>query len=309
MGDVEAMRVVTAAVCTYGEAPHLLPALASLAEQRIPPDLALEILCVDNNPRPRVALPPDLAARVRIVREPQAGLSRARNAAVAQGDGDVVAFLDDDAEAAPDWIAALMQALERTGAWCVGGRVLPKWLEEETLRPDPRLYYLLSLLDLGDEVRTLRGPTFPCGTNLAVRRAAFDRVGAFHTGLGRAPGTLLSGEETEFFRRVRRAGGTVAYAPHAVVHHIVSASRLDPAYLRDRAWWEGKTLAALDRLDRGALYTAGMAAMRAGLALIREPMTLLAGLVSRRKRTLAVCRLHKAAGYWAGLFAPLEDAQ
>jgi len=306
MGDMEAVRGVTAAVCTYGEAPHLLRALNALAEQRLPPALALEILCVDNNPRPQVSLPPDLAARVCVVHEPRGGVSHARNAAVHQASGEVVAFLDDDAEAAPGWIAALVRVLGRTGAWCVGGRVLPEWPEGETVRLDPRLHYVLSLFDLGDDVQTLRGPVFPCGTNFAVRRDAFDRVGIFHTGLGRTPGTLLSGEETEFFRRIQREGGTIAYAPEAVVRHLIPPSRLDAAYLKKRAWWEGKTLAALDRLDRGALYAAGMAMMRTGLALAREPVTLLGAFASHSRRTLAVCRLYKTAGYWAGLFAPLE---
>lgn len=306
---MEPVRSVTAAICTHGEAPHLLRALKSLAEQHVPDPITLEILCVDNNPKPRVSLPGDLAARVRIAHEPTPGLSHARNAAVRDTTSDAVAFIDDDAVAMPGWAAAMARAFERTGAWCVGGRVLPEWPEGESARPHPALHYLLSLFNLGDDIQTLQGPIFPCGANLAVRRAAFDRIGAFHTLLGRTPGSLLSGEETEFFRRVRRAGGTIAYAPDAVVHHIIPVSRLDAAYLRNRAWWEGKTLAMLDRLDRGAAYAVGMAAMRAGLALVREPLTLLSGAAESSRRTLAVCRLYKVAGYWAGLFAPLKDEE
>ncbi len=307
MTTTDPVRSLTAAVCTHGQAPHLLRALTSLAEQRWPAAATLEILCVDNNARPRVSLPDDLAARVRVIHEPTPGLSRARNAAVERTESDAVAFIDDDAVAAPGWAAALARAFEQTGAWCVGGRVLPEWPEGKSARPHPGLHYLLSLLDLGDDVQTLRGPVFPCGANLAIRRFAFERVGRFRTSLGRRPDSLLSGEETEFLRRVQRAGGTIAYAPDAVVHHIVPASRLDAAYLRNRAWWEGKTMAILDRLDRGALYAAGTAALRTGLALLREPITLLSAAGSSSRRMLAVCRLHKTAGYWAGLFTPLGD--
>ena len=306
---MEPVRSVTAAICTHGEAPHLVRALISLVEQQVPDAITLDILCVDNNPKPRVALPQGLASRARIVHQPTPGLSRARNAAVRDTTGDAVAFLDDDAVAMPGWIAALVKAFERTGAWCVGGRVLPEWPVGREGELDSRLHYLLSLLDLGDEAQTLRGPVFPCGTNMAIRRAAFDRIGAFHTRLGRTPGSLLSGEETELFRRARKAGGTIAYAPDAAVRHMIPASRLDAAYLKNRAWWEGKTVALLDRLDRGVAYAVGMAAMRTGLALVREPVTLLAALASRSKRTLAVCRLYKMAGYWAGLFAPLQNEE
>ena len=297
MSGTPPVRTITAAICTYGDAPHLLRALTSLVRQELSDEVTLEILCVDNNPHPRIALPESLAA-VRVVREPMAGLSRARNKAVAEARGDTVAFLDDDAVALPGWAAALASAFEQTGAWCAGGRVLPEWPGVEPAGLPPQLRSLLSLVDLGGETRALRGPVFPCGANMAVRRFVFDRVGSFSASLGRRPGSLLSGEEIDLFRRVLREGGTVVYAPDAVVRHIIPASRLRPEFLRSRAWWEGKSLALLDRLDRGWPYAAAMALARAGLALAREPLVYLAG----GHRELAICRARKAAGYWAGLF-------
>ncbi len=307
MSGGEPIRTLTVAVCTYGEAPHLAEALGSLAEQEIPAGLRVDILCVDNNPAPRVVLPPALADRVRVIPEPTAGLSRARNAAVAHAAGDAIAFLDDDAVAAPGWAAAMARDLERTGAWCLGGRVWPRWPGDEPAWLHPHLRYLLSVVDLGDEIRYLRGPVFPCGANLAVRRATFERVGLFRPELGRRPGSLLSGEEIDLFRRVLRAGGTVAYTPNAVVHHVIPASRLTPTFLRRRAWWEGKTVALLDRLDRGWAYALMAAAARPGLALAREPVAALSAWRDGRAPELAVCRVHKVLGYWAGLFAPLRD--
>ena len=306
MSEALYVRAITAAVCTYGEAPHLLRALASLAEQEAPDGLALEILCVDNNSAPRTALPEPLASRVRVIHEPVAGLSRARNAAVAHARGDAIAFLDDDAVAQPGWAAALARAFETTGAWCVGGRVLPEWPGEEPLWLDEGLRYLLGLLDLEGDTRPLRGPVLPCGANMAVRRFAFDRVGLFRESLGRKPGSLLSGEEIDLFRRAIRAGGTVAYAPDAVAHHIVPLSRLSPEFLRRRAWWEGNTLARLDRLSQSWPLAATSALARTALALVREPATGLAAWATRRSPELAICRSRRVMGYWAGLFAPID---
>ncbi len=307
MTDAGPVRAITVAVCTYGDAPHLAEALASLVAQELPTGLRVDILCVDNNPAPRVALPADLADRVRIVREPTPGLSRARNAAVAHTTGDTLALLDDDAVAAPGWVAAMAEDLERTGAWCLGGRVLPRWPGDEPTWLHPQLRYLLSIVDLGDKVRSLRGPLFPCGTNLAIRRFAFDRVGLFRPALGRHPGSLLSGEEIDLFRRVLRAGGTVAYTPHAVVHHIIPASRLTPAFLRRRAWWEGRTLALLDRIHRGWAFALGMAIARTGLAVVREPAAWVSARRAGQPPELAICRARKVLGYWAGLFAPIRE--
>ena len=45
---------------------------------------------------------------VRYVHEPAAGVANARNAALAAARGDLIAFLDDDEEAAPGWLAALI---------------------------------------------------------------------------------------------------------------------------------------------------------------------------------------------------------
>lgn len=300
------VRALTIAVCTYGEAPHLAEALESVVEQEPPARLRVEILCVDNNPAPRVTLARGLADRVRVVREPTPGLSRARNTAVAHASGDTIAFLDDDAIAAPGWIAALAQGLERTGAWCLGGRVLPRWPSEPPAWLHPQLHYLLSIVDLGDEIRELRGPVFPCGANLAIRKAAFERLGLFRPELGRRPGSLLSGEEVDLFRRAVRAGGTVAYTPHAVVHHIIPASRLKPEFLRSRAWWEGKTLAFLDRIHRGWAFALAMALARAGLAAVREPPAWVAARRAGLPSELAICRMKKALGYWAGLLAPIR---
>jgi GT2 family glycosyltransferase len=307
MSAMPPVRGLSAAVCTNGPAPHLLRALASLIEQESPEGVSLEVLCVDNNPSPRTGLPESLAPRVRVIHEPVEGLSRARNAAIAHARGDTVAFLDDDAVAMPGWAAAVARAFERTGAWCVGGRVLPEWPGDEPVWLDGRLRYLLGLLDLGSEIRLLSGPVFPCGANMAVRRFALDRVGRFRESLGRRPGSLLSGEEIDLFQRVVRAGGTVVYVPDAAAHHIVPASRLRPEFLRHRAWWEGNTLARLHRLDRGSPYAAMSALARTGLALAREPLSGIAALAAGRPLELPICRAQKVLGYWAGLAAPLDE--
>lgn len=307
MSGMPPVRELSVAVCTYGQAPHLLRALASLADQEVPEGLTLEVLCVDNNPSPRTGLPEPLGARVRVIHEPVAGLSRARNAAIVHAHGDTIAFLDDDAAAMPGWAAAIARTLDATGAWCAGGRVLPEWPGDEPLWLDGRLRYLLSLFNMGSELRLLRGPVFPSGANMAVRRVALERVGLFRESLGRRSDSLLSGEEIDLFRRVLRAGGSVAYAPDAAVHHVVPSARLNPEFLRRRAWWEGNTLARLDRLDKGLPYAAMSALARVGLTLVREPLAGAAALAARRSLELPICRVQKMIGYWAGIFVPMDE--
>ena len=61
--------------------------------------------------------------RCRYIHEPQAGLSHARNRAIRESRGAVIAFLDDDVLVPRTWLKELLQGFERTGADCLGGRV------------------------------------------------------------------------------------------------------------------------------------------------------------------------------------------
>src|SRR5690606_3783513 len=116
---------VTAAICTRGRPQQLARALESLRRQRVPPS---EVLVVDNAPVDDAG--ERVVARVcpaaRYVVEPIAGLYFARNRALAEATGDVIAFLDDDAVASPSWGAAIQAAFGRRPALGGGtGRVEP----------------------------------------------------------------------------------------------------------------------------------------------------------------------------------------
>lgn len=119
--------------------------LQSLASQEIPADLAVTVLVVDNNATPQVGpiveqVAPEFAQRmtVLIAHEPAQGIPHARNRAITGAlalDADWLVFIDDDEEAAPGWIAGLMQAADEYGADVVQGRCdkiypdpLPPWV-------------------------------------------------------------------------------------------------------------------------------------------------------------------------------------
>lgn len=99
----------TAVICTRDRPQLLARALLSLQAQRRPP---LEILVVDNAPsseQTHQTVNREFPM-LRYVREPVPGLNFARNRALREAKGDIVAFLDDDAVADPDWIAATEEA-------------------------------------------------------------------------------------------------------------------------------------------------------------------------------------------------------
>lgn len=236
---------ITVAVCTYRRYALLDLALQSLVRQAVPHEPA-RILVVDNSPD----APGSHAAEARWrtcanltwLREPQPGLSRARNAAIAATQTPFIAFLDDDAVADPGWLAALLAAFERLGpaAHVVGGRVS---LQFEAPRPDwlgDALLMYLSGCDLGRETRFLTPGELVVGANIAYRTEAVRTAGGFSTSLGRIGGgaTLLSNDETELEERIHARGGRTGYAPAAHVTHRVTPDRLTQAWLRRRSAWQ-----------------------------------------------------------------------
>src|SRR5690242_12289718 len=99
---------VSVVICAYSDArwAALLAAVASVRQQTASPREL--ILVIDHNPnllaRARQALPEVCVIENRAER----GLSGARNTGLGLARADVVAFLDDDAVAAPDWLEQLL---------------------------------------------------------------------------------------------------------------------------------------------------------------------------------------------------------
>jgi GT2 family glycosyltransferase len=78
----------------------------------------------------------------------------------------------------------------------------------------------------------------PVGTNMAFRKSLFERYGGFRVDLGPCPGSEIRNEDSEFARRLLRAGEPLYYAPSAIVYHPTLEDRLTKDYFL--AWWFGK---------------------------------------------------------------------
>jgi glucosyl-dolichyl phosphate glucuronosyltransferase len=240
-------------VCVYTEnrLPLIRAALDSIACQTLPP--CQVIVVSDHNPElsgSLVAEYPDLKVISNLFEK---GLSGARNTGIEHAVGDVVAFLDDDAQAHPQWLETLLAAYDDESVLGVGGLVLadwnasgrPAWLPEEFLwvvgcsyRGQP---------EVKAEVRN------PIGANMSFRRSAFDQAGLFDASVGRttASSRPLGCEETEFSIRLRRLlpGARILYEPQAVVYHHVDQNRATWRYFLGRCRAEGCSKARVSRLS------------------------------------------------------------
>jgi hypothetical protein len=197
------------------------------------------VIVVDNTAGERAI--EDLAADAgaRYVVEPREGASRARNAGSRAAQGEIIAYIDDDAVAEPTWLCTHTSALKDADLMATTGRIVPMSLDSSAAR----MYAAAGGEDLG-EVPFRVDRTTPCwfemanfggvglASNLALRRTLFEAGWGFPESLG--PGGGVPGEEHYAFFTIIRAGHAMAYLPDAIVHHPYPATI---AALRRRRFW------------------------------------------------------------------------
>lgn len=288
MEQPESSRI-SVVICTYRNPELLEGAIRSLLSQTLSAD-QYEIIVVDNNSQDQT---PEVVQRlgagdqpaVRYVLETQHGLSHARNRGVGTAGADIVAFMDDDAEANENWLAALLPAYDRSAdIWAVGGKILPIWHTDE--RPawwtDEYLGWL-SLIDWGDEPRALAWPERILGTNCSFRKSVFREIGDFDPRLGRRAESLLGHEDTELQQRIHLSNKTVYYEPGAIVYHHVPAERLTEDYFLRRQLGASRSQMALVIKQKG--YRAAFRELLMdGRRLGRIPFAVIPMMLTRRSQ-------------------------
>jgi glycosyltransferase involved in cell wall biosynthesis len=222
---------VSVVIATRNRPASLVACLDSVLAQQHP---SFEVVVVDNGPsndetRELVSEMGLREPRLRYVREPRAGASLARNRGWREAQYPLVAFLDDDVLADPDWLPSLVRGFSRDAdVWAVTGRIVANelqtsaqlWLEAYggfDKGPDPRLFDLNGHAVASPLYPYLPG-AFGSGANIAVRRTVLDRLGGFDEALG--PGTpARGGEDLAVMASVVLGGGQLAYEPAALVRH------------------------------------------------------------------------------------------
>jgi glucosyl-dolichyl phosphate glucuronosyltransferase len=142
-------------------------------------------------------------------------LGSARNTAAEIASGEVLAFLDDDATAAVDWLERLIAAYDDERVGAVGGKPVPvfevrrpRWFPHEFDWVWGCAYRGLPLT---------RAPSARLiGASMSARRSALREIGGFHTD---------HQDDMDMCQRIAYAQHRVLYEPLAIVHHYVPATR------------------------------------------------------------------------------------
>jgi glucosyl-dolichyl phosphate glucuronosyltransferase len=239
---------ISVVICAYTEKRwrELVAAVKSLRHQTVLPKEV--ILVVDHNPdllrRVRAELP-DVVA---VENQEEHGLSGARNSGLEVAQGDVIAFLDDDAVAAPNWLEELAREYPDARVVGVGGASLPIWMHKQPAWFPEEFNWVVGCSYRGMPVDTSTVRNL-IGCNMSFRREVFDAVGGFRNGIGRVDTRPVGCEETELCIRANQLwpDRLLLYKPDARVFHHVPANRACWRYFFARCYCEGIAKALVSR--------------------------------------------------------------
>jgi GT2 family glycosyltransferase len=199
-----------------------------------------EVIVVDNR---REGAPVELPG-ARVVREPRPGISAARNRGLAEADGEIVAFTDDDVEVDRGWLRALGERFAREGGLAaVTGLVVPAELEtpaqiffeqsgsglDRGYEPlafelDGRFRIRRVASDGSERVHSLyKAGELGLGSNMAFRASVLRAMGGFDVALGTGTPTH-GGEDLAMLMELIADGHRLGYEPSAIVHHTHRAT-------------------------------------------------------------------------------------
>lgn len=229
---------------------------------------------------------------LRVIREPQLGLTAARQCGLRAVDAEFAVFVDDDNVLAPDYLESVLAVFaSHPEVGLAGGRTVPRfeiapavWARE--------FFPLLAIRDLGPfeiissglhpgGARHIEYPACaPIGAGMALRKAAWQ---AWFAARGSAPdvlsdrqgGLLSSSGDNDIVLCAMRSGWEVGYFPQLALTHLIPASRLNADYLArlnhgiQKSWMQ--VLALHDACPWPPLTHAGAALRKSKAWLTHRP--------------------------------------
>jgi len=172
------------------------------------------------------------------------GASAARNLGIERARGDIIAFIDDDAVAHPDWAERMSETFRDNTVIGVTGPALPLWQDTPVLWFPEEFYWVFSCTAWTDwdkvtEVRNV------WTMNASFRRDALVKAGLFSPVIGPRGGSMAGrkkdiSEDLELSLRLREVTGKrIVYNPRVKVQHRVDPNRLKMNYIVRWSYWLG----------------------------------------------------------------------
>lgn len=232
------MKDVAVIVPTLRRPPMLERALTSIFAQVGSLERIAAVVVADNDPDASAAA---LVERLRqtapvaliYVHAPTPGVATARNAALNATDAALIAFLDDDEAASPQWLSALLQAQTQTGADVVFGPIRGR-VPEDTGWCSSYLERFFGRA--GPSETGLTDQIHGCGNSLMLRASALPGLAPFDTAMNET-----GGEDDRLFAALSSRGGRFGWAADAWVDEFAPPDRATLGYALLRAFAYGQS--------------------------------------------------------------------
>jgi len=227
---------VAVCICTYRRASLLVRLLQSLAGQQTEGRLTFSIVVADNDAarsaEPVVtAFARRSAIPVHYTVEATQNIALARNRAVAEARGDLLAFIDDDEFAPPRWLLTLLDAYDRYRVDGILGPVKPHFDERPPRWIVKGGFYDRASYPTGTVIDWIKGRT---GNTLLNMRLFSDGVPPFRP-------EFPTGEDQDFFERMIDKGHVFVWCAEAVAYEVVPPTRWNRMFILRRALLRGAT--------------------------------------------------------------------
>jgi glucosyl-dolichyl phosphate glucuronosyltransferase len=232
--------IISAVVCTYNRSDMLRGCLESLCQQTLDKGLS-EIIVVDNNSTDNTPQVVHEFAdhNIRYCLETAPGLSHARNRGLREARGKYVAYIDDDARAAADWLEVGCSLFEAAtpSLDCLGGpyhpfytSTKPDWFKDQ-----------YEVRGFGDSPKYLKNTEYLSGANMIWLKDVLNMLGGFDTNTGVVGNQLRLGEETKALNSLwsQKGDARVLFSPKLIIYHWVPDYKMTVSYRLKRRFAEG----------------------------------------------------------------------
>ena len=210
--------MITVVVVNWNRKDFLRACLESLARQT---GVEFETIVVDNGSADGSAELAESEFGARVIRNREnRGFCAANNQGIAAARGEFVALLNNDAEAEPGWLAALLRACARAADVGMAASKVLVWEDPSRIDKVGHLIYPdgqnrgrgSGAVDGGQFDRE-EEVLWPDGCAALYRKEMLDHIGGFDEDF------FAYGDDAELGLRARIAGWKCWYAPEAVVRH------------------------------------------------------------------------------------------
>lgn len=229
-------KLISVCIPTFKRQKLLSELLLSLGEIKVPEDYILEIIVVDNDEKESAkqiveAIKKQIKYQIKYINQPVKNISIARNTALENARGELIAFIDDDETADKYWLSNLIECLNKYNADGVFGLVVPRFEDGIPDRFKKREYYFSEMGESGAEARFMfAGSVLFKAELFKIHKISFDPEYG-----------LTGGEDADFFNRLKIKGAKFLNCKEAVSYEYISKDRTSTGFFLKRFIRGGQT--------------------------------------------------------------------